>query len=259
MPDKRGQVTLFVVIAIIVVVGIVLILSIQQGAIKAPVGAEEAQKLVASQLQPISDFVVKCAEEPVKDSVKSIGIQGGYCNIPVRADTISTYRIPFLVQLPDKSNLLALEGDGPTIENEIIACTNMTKIMKCIDNFNSFKKVVSVAPQKDLSLNLHFVSPDTIAVEINYPLLVSRAESKSTLEKMTFDFKSGLQAAYLTAVRIIGSEISSHDFDIDHYVRTLPNVHIERQGIDTTRIYYYLESVIIESDPYAFHFAVERP
>jgi hypothetical protein len=265
MLNKRGQVTLFVIAAIILVVGAAIVFSVRQGAIKIPVSQEEAQKIVSGQVQPISDVVARCAEGPVKEATKNIGLQGGYCSpVPVRAIPFGNLSLPYLVETSGVNHILSLNGSVHTVSAEILMCTNMTEIIQCIDHFNSFKKVVDVKEIGNMSMTMHFsqTSP-LVTVTINYPLEISRGGAKTLIEQMKFNFKSGLQAAHAAAVVVTNNQSTTHDFDYVTYLRANANrgnvPKVSGQLVDPHRIDYYILTVPAEDeDPYMFNFAVEK-
>lgn len=254
---KRGQVTLFVIIAILLVGAVVLFLFLRPSIIQAPVSAEEAQKIVAAQSAPVRDLVIKCVEGPLRDAVIKVGFQGGYCNpVPVKYSQLGNYSVPYLVEKSGnqfRNNLLLLEGDGATISNEIVKCTDMEAVMKCINNFESFKPLIDVKSSGDLTFKISFIPPVTIRADIIYPLTLSKGSAKTTIKDMQLDIKSGLFNAYTAATDITNSEIKSHDFKIDEYVRNNRFITMDRQ-----ETYYYLTTVPIDTEePYKFHFAVD--
>ena len=171
---SRGQVTLFVVVAILIIAAIATLILFRSGAIKAPVSAEEAEKIVASQIQPIKDFVVNCVKTPYEKVVENIGIQGGFCSPAssgVKYSQLGTYSVPYLITKSGNSysnNLLLLEGNGASISSEIVKCVNVSQIMKCINNFNSFKSIVDVTPVGEMTFSQSFSRPTTIAVSYTH-------------------------------------------------------------------------------------------
>ncbi|MEM2956034.1 MAG: hypothetical protein QW041_00440 [Candidatus Pacearchaeota archaeon] len=258
---KRGQITLFVIIAILLVGAVAIFLLFQQGIIKPSVSPEEAEKIVASEVQPVKDLMIRCVKESYFDALKKIGMQGGYCSpVPVKHNQIGNYSVPYLVEKSGEryiNNILLLEGDGITIEKEIEKCTDMQKIMKCINNFKSFKDV-DVKASRDIRINTKFFN-GKIILTINYPLTISRGSAKTTIEEMKLEIKSGLQNVYNAVIEITNSEIKNHDFNINEFARKNLFVSIERQGA-LEGIYYYLKTKPQQEDEesYEFNFIVER-
>jgi hypothetical protein len=258
--NKRGQITLFVIIAILLIGAVAVFLLFRTSVIKAPVSAEEAQKIVAAEVAPVQDLVTGCIKDSYQGALITIGLQGGYCSpVPVKYNQLGNISVPYLVEKSGTSyvnNILLLEGNGATVSKEIGRCADMQKIMKCINNFNSFRDV-TVKATGDLTWKTAFSGTD-ILLDINYPITISRGDAKTTIEEMKLSMKSGLLNAYNTAVKITNSEISSHDFDIDAYARENLFIRMDRQGT-ADAVYYYLTTVPESNEgEYNFNFAVER-
>ena len=80
---KKGQVTIFIILAIVFVTIIGLILFINSGAEKERQGREYfKQQGIKPSLANIQDFIVECHEEVSRTGLKRIGIQGGYHKRP---------------------------------------------------------------------------------------------------------------------------------------------------------------------------------
>jgi hypothetical protein len=258
--NKRGQIALFVIVGILIIGAVALFVMFRSGTIKAPVSAEEAEKIVAAEVSPVKDLVTGCIKESYSGAVVKIGLQGGYCSpVPVKYNQLGNYSVPYLVEKSGASyinNILLLEGNGATISKEIDRCVDMQTIMKCINNFKSFKDV-DVKATGELTWKTTFSGTDILA-DINYPITISRGESKTTIEEMKLNIKSGLLNAYNTAVKITNSEVSSHDFDMDAFARENLFIRMDRQGTPEA-IYYYLTTVPEANEgEYNFNFAVER-
>jgi len=260
--NKRGQIALFVIVGILIVGAVALFVMFQSGAVKAPVSAEEAEKIVAAEVSPVKDLVTGCVKESYSGAVVKIGLQGGYCSpVPVKYSQLGNYSVPYLVEKSGTSyinNILLLGGNGATISKEIDRCVDMQTmqtIMKCINNFKSFKDV-DVKATGELTWKTTFSGTD-ILLDINYPITISKGESKTTIEEMKLNIKSGLLNAYNTAVQVTNSEVLTQDFDIDAYSIKNPNmILIERQGAPEAT-YYYLTTIPQESEEkYNFNFAV---
>jgi len=258
---KRGQIAIFVIIAILIVGAISAFVLFSTGTIQAPVSAEDAQRIVASEVGPVKDLVTKCVKSAYDESALKIGLQGGYCSpVPVKNIKLGNYSLPYLVQKSGadySNNILLLEGNGATITSEIDRCIDIEKITKCIDNFRSFKDV-SVKPAGKLTWSVVITPPIAITLNIKYPLTISRGDASSSVNEMSTQTKTGLMSAYAVAVSVVNSEIKEHDFNMDEFARKNLDVRMDRQGTPEA-IYYYLTTTPLEDEgEYNFNFAVDR-
>ena len=69
---KRGQVTLFIILAIVVVAGIILFFSLKPRLVKS----------VPEEMRPIYDYYISCMENEVEAGIGILGEQGGYIELP---------------------------------------------------------------------------------------------------------------------------------------------------------------------------------
>ena len=75
--NRRGQLTIFIIIGIVLLFSAALITFIRQSVVlyKPPV---EVAETVATELQPIQKYVTECLEIVAKEGIRKAGMQGGY-------------------------------------------------------------------------------------------------------------------------------------------------------------------------------------
>jgi len=134
--SKRSQTTVFIVLSILIVISIIIFFSVKQSSTKENLGRKyfEQQGLTPS-INNIQDFIVDCLEITSKDSLVTIGIQGGYHNKPEYYFDIEWAFIPYyyyqgLLLMPTKQ----------TIETQLSLYVD-EKIESCLNqiNFQNFK------------------------------------------------------------------------------------------------------------------------
>ena len=70
--NKRGQVTLFIIIAIIIVGGVILYYTVGRSSVSG----------VSEEMRPVYDYYLSCVEEKVRQGINLLGEQGGYIKTP---------------------------------------------------------------------------------------------------------------------------------------------------------------------------------
>jgi len=258
---KKGQVTLFVIIAILVIVGIAIVVFLVPQLTKPAMTAEEAKIFLAGQSSSVKNYVAECVKLSYVKAIASVGYQGGYCSpVPVENIFISPYSVPYLVSKDNgyANNILMLSGNGASISREIDTCVDSSEVNKCINNFKSFRQLMDIKENGPLTWKTSF-SGNNAVVSINYPLTLSKGEASTAIDAISLRFASGIPAVYDAALKITNSEVTTQDFNIDSYIRENPSsVTIERQGTPEG-IYYYLTSVPKSGEePYKFNFIVKR-
>ncbi len=76
---KRGQITIFIVLGLILVIAAVLFFAFQRAVVERELPREEK---VAPNLVPIQNHVKQCVYDTAKQGLYLLGQQGGYINIP---------------------------------------------------------------------------------------------------------------------------------------------------------------------------------
>ncbi len=69
---KRGQVTIFIILAILIVAGILLYFVI----------SPSFEKSISKEIQPLYDYYISCLKENTLEGIQVLGAQGGYINLP---------------------------------------------------------------------------------------------------------------------------------------------------------------------------------
>lgn len=75
--QKHAQTTLFVVFAIIIVAVIGIYLTFRPEITRVTLGKEGSEKLLASQVAPVKEYVKQCVESSALKSINTLGRQGG--------------------------------------------------------------------------------------------------------------------------------------------------------------------------------------
>jgi len=83
----RGQVTIFIIVAIVIVAGVILYFSL---------GSDSVESL-SVEMRPVYDYYLSCVESNAREGINLLGEQGGYIELPV-FEPGSAYR-PFSSQL----------------------------------------------------------------------------------------------------------------------------------------------------------------
>ena len=131
MGMKKGQVSIFVILAILIVVGFGIFLLLRGESQKKELNREyfEQQGLQPS-IKNIQDFILDCQEEVSREGLKRIGIQGGYHKRPDYYFDMDWAFIPYYYH----EGLILM----PTMERIEIELSSYVddKINSCLDKIN---------------------------------------------------------------------------------------------------------------------------
>jgi hypothetical protein len=219
---KRGQVTIFIVISLIIIVGVVLFFvsrdRLNPNFSKTPV-----------EFNSITDEIQNCAEATLKDGTKLIGLQGGYILPPESALETNFSSIAYGYNLGN--NILVLKS---TIEKEIANYIQLV-LPSCFDS-SSFPqyRITTGKPKATVK-----ISSDSLSASVSYPLTLKKTDSTYNLDKpYRANYKIQLGNMYSVAQELISKE-TQNPGNIDfNYLQSL--------GYDIS-ILYFGENIFVYS------------
>ena len=191
--NKKGQVTIFVIIAILVLVGVAVVVFLVPQIAKPAMSAEEAQVFLSGQTGAIKTYVQDCMETSAIKSINTLGRQGGRI-----IQTSEHFSVPAGVMLDAPVINYALFNDKDKgYINELPSIAEMQNELQtfllinpdfddCINDFSSFRK-------KGLDISAGAMTIDTanmnlgetngkIEIPFTYPLTVSIAGARTTVD-----------------------------------------------------------------------------
>ena len=133
---RKGQLTLFIVIGIVLVFSIAIIVYLQQQV--ATAGFEEDKlSSLTTESRPVKLFVDKCLSDVVIPGIYYMGTQGGYITPPLDSLLTENSIIPYYYERGSNNmpTLSALENEiASYVEGSLPICTN---------NFKSFPQNIT--------------------------------------------------------------------------------------------------------------------
>ncbi|MBT4334745.1 hypothetical protein HOD61_02920 [archaeon] len=212
--QKRGQVTIFIILGI-VVLSIVGFLFMQRGAILGDeLGEEELERFVGVQLEPIRTGIENCVEVSLLKSIDAVSMQGGKA---FPAETISLNWGESLVAYAYDLNIPrtyfpTLYGFG----NEVKKYMDLDEELEgCIESvFNTFDELdLSISEISPLELRVPLITDNQVKQEIIYQLEISRGDYVATIDNML----TVIELPLGRAIRGANAIISCHSGDYNLY------------------------------------------
>jgi len=182
---KKGQVTIFIIIAIILIASVALYFVFRDKAdTDEPIYIESAQ---------VYNFVQECLETTSKQSLYFIGLHGGYF-IPPEKSTV--YGVPYYIYLEDSlfPSINEIEDEiSVFVESSLILCT------EDFEDFGSFEidqgKIRATTSIKD----------EFVFIKVNYPITIQKGESVSRIEDFEVEIPVRLSVLYNASEFILDS------------------------------------------------------
>ncbi len=231
--NRRGQLTIFIIIAIIIVAGIISFFILR--------GTLTAKQIPAS-IEPVYNTFLSCLEDKTLTGIDVLESQGGYIELP-EFEGGSAY-MPFSSQLNFMGNPIPYwyYVSGNNIQREQIPSRqNMEKslgnfieerIREC--NFDSYYlegfEIIQEEPEADVDIKI-----DNVDVKLNMDLKINKEEDNAQIRNHEIIVKSHLGALYDSA-RIV-------------YDKEQKELFLENYGIDTLRLYAPVDGVKLTCSP----------
>jgi len=253
--DKRGQITIFVIIGIVVVALIVLLLAFRKEIIPTSATTENLNGI----MDDIRDHIAECIEESAEGPLERIALQGGYLVVPA-----GSYR---LWNDNTVSFLCYNQEDTERCMNRLLTREKMEEqlseavkqeLASCIDiqGFSSgIIKTFDVVISQPMKLTTSIMK-DQVLFELNYPVTLKSKSSDNIVTEKEFSVpvEVPLGELYEVVLDIIDAETSIGRFDTLTYMLAKMSrytIYLDKPYPD--KIY----QIKLRDGDYTFQFAVE--
>ncbi|UZE93582.1 MAG: hypothetical protein IB618_02285 [Candidatus Pacearchaeota archaeon] len=272
--DKRGQVTLFIIIAIVIIAVVVLGLIFWPTISTLFMSQQQTESFLASQAESLRDAVYDCVLATSYPAFERIGLQAGYYDTTglERLDFAGNSYIVVMYKDAAKQRINKLPSETQIEEqfSLFLEREGYAEIDSCLNNFASFKRNMNVEPgERKMTAT---INPDSIMINVDWPIKISkqtaRAEAEQTINQIPATLTVPLGNLWYTANRIVDCETQvdcnyeglKWDEETWNDPYTLQYISRDARSINKDQIVFILESVPhrIGEFPYKFNFAVDR-
>ena len=238
---KRGQVTVFIIFAIIIVSLIIIFF------IAKPDILNIQEYFIDSEVKQARSFVGDCIESTTQEAIYNIGQTGGYfisSNLSTE-NNIAYYRIGKEIYIPSKEQ----------IKKELEDYTNQM-LFFCTKNFIDFPNLK--VEQGEIKTNVE-IKAKTVLFKINYPLSISKEERTSTFEKFETEVSVRLNTIYDSIYKIINEYMDEERLCISciDELLTEKDLYFEMNDLDEETIFFAIidANSKIKREDFWFYFA----
>lgn len=242
---KKGQVTVFAIITIVILLTIYLIFLATNEDVTNKL---DPNKVIQYNLFPVSNYIDYCVEKELTPIVQELASNGGTLNLSNK-DTIKYHNKTFLKLFKEENYILTNEKVTKEIEpillNNLNNCINLSEYEK--EGFNITEG------NKQLKIN---IQDNQIVTNLNFPITLSN-ENK-IIEEDTFQSITEIPLGKIIkdANDIINTELKNN-FDLDYY-RLTNDIEIEKNSIYPTEIYKLTSGKKHLTNYIEFNFAIEN-
>jgi hypothetical protein len=239
MIKKRAQVTIFIIVALLIVGGIIGFFAIKNK-------SSSIDSSVPATVLPIYNFIQDCLKETAENALYELGANGG--------DIYSVKRLPsgeVYYGSNDKfANLKEIELSlSAYINNNLNSC-----IEKLQSNLSGF-----VITNENLSVNTEIRS-DNIKINFNQgSFFIEKEESKWELKDINSEFKTDFLNIYNISMELKNRYFENNGIDLT-YLSNLENNEIKiffNEYPDYVIITIFHEKGVANDLPYLFKFALK--
>ena len=233
MVFKKGQITIFIIIGIIILISIGVFIYLYQAKVIRPfeeVVVPSVEK-APSEVQPIYDYITACVQEIGKDALKRIGDYGGYADSanflfnpfsPTSGDAVqfspdSDLIIPYWWYLKSENDCtgecvfssmrpdIRRRSGKITIEGQLDEYVN-ANLKDCLAGFApfvaqnfEFKELGPVETETT-------IAKDTVYFLVKYPLRITRGDQSFTVKEYLGELELNFAKIYELATDLVNAE-----------------------------------------------------
>jgi len=230
MKNKNGQVTMFIILGIVVVAGILVSLFF--------VGDESS--MAPGELNP-REAVEKCVKDSVSESVDGVLSNGGEIypskSIPYKGDNWNylCYQADYYLGCYNLHPMLEM-----SIEKEIVADTK-DDIQECFDSMRENYEDRGFDVEGGATFYSIDILPGTVEIKLQKEIKVSDAESVQEFE----DFDTGIVSPIYDLIKVardvVNSESQYCHFEYNGYMLLYPKFDIRRIDYSDSKLYRIID------------------
>jgi len=201
---KRGQITLFMIIGIVILLTVVYIYYIKKGILEEP-------KQIQPELVPVQDYVESCIKSLSKQAITTLGINGGYIYFPTYLANNPLSYLSTSIMDEFKNPYWWYSGieNIPTKEfmEDQIAQYLHEHISTCLNDFEAFADVYDIIEHGEIETFAR-IGKKNVVVNMHYPIEVKDKFNRTLAEIDNFKVNHHvrLNDVYEFAKKIIAQE-----------------------------------------------------
>ena len=218
--QKKGQVTAFIVIGLVILILAVGVIAVKQGYLNKALEKLGLIRTTPEQVDPVQDFLESCVKRITTEAVDLVGLQGGYVNLP--EDPIPNSQFTPINEnleiIPDSNLKTALwfreRGNGiqvleipskQKIETELEDYVNVN-FPVCLNNLSYFTQEGYLLQGSGTPKTEATITDNKVRVSVDFPLTVSRQNAEFGLEKHSIEIESNLGELHSLATQIMQAQ-----------------------------------------------------
>ena len=214
---KKGQVTIFIIIGIVILVAVGLILYLRSFEIRSNLQSEAERFTVPQQVQPVKNFIDSCLADVARRGVELLGSQGGFLTLqdaqPVNPILPFSDSLRLFNDDNAKVGYWFYETDNGIHTTQIPALDEIKNNLElyiednaiiCFSDFSSFTNY-DIASDNSFDAQVE-IRDEAVIVKLLNDVNVNQADFNFNLEQHFANLNVGLGKAYNIAKQIMEKE-----------------------------------------------------
>ncbi|MFH1682994.1 MAG: hypothetical protein ABIA37_04315 [Candidatus Woesearchaeota archaeon] len=210
--SKTGQITIFVILGILLLLALVLVVLFKKEAI-----VFKPEELIPTEKGKVENFIVSCISQIGEEAIYTIGLQGGYLNISSEIATdsnqhlkLSPYNLVPYWARGESKRIPTLEEIKADLDSKIEA-----DLKSCLLGREAFQESYDIIEKSAIVANTNIVDQKVIFnVRWNLEIQDKGGEKITELIDHTAESDIKLKRTYETAKAIIDTEMNEKKFEL---------------------------------------------
>lgn len=244
MRGRKGQITIFIIIAIVIIVGVVVFF-----AVRGSLGAKEE---IPQEVAPIVNFVQECMDTTLENTIYAVAEQGGYYQIPEES-SIDVYGTRFSLYYINSEKVFP---SANRVENEIE--DYFSEYMDYCLNLSVFEEQGFQINKKNLSASSK-IGDENVIIKMNLPLAIKKGESVTKINSFESEINANIKKLYDTSEEVVDSYSENPGFVCLTCLEEIANKYnLEIKAAPLPDMNAILFSVLDSENELKWIFAVEQ-
>jgi len=274
MNSKRGQLTIIIIIAVIIVALGLSAYFLWPRINSLFMSQDQASSFLSSQIEPLRQAVADCVEENSIPVFEKMGQQAGYYDITGLTSFYSTGKDYVVVMYKDASkqrvNKLPALNQIESQYQVFLETEGNAKIDRCLNNLASFKRNMNIEAGERRITPL--IYNDVIVLYVDWPMKISKktisSEAQQNINQKQVMLLIPLGYLWQTANKVVDCETQIDCkyeglvWDQDNWNNPFRLQYINKEAININKdqVVFILESIPYRpnEDAYQFNFAIDR-
>lgn len=209
MSKKRGQITIFMILGVILLLSFLLFYFLRR-----EVSVFKPETVVPPEIIPVNNFILGCVDSVSREAGNLVGANGGYVELPPGIANDRLAAVPDFTFSPVRTALWFYRGQNriPPLDYIQFQLENYIhdNLIECLQGFEPFRQTFNITELGNLSLNVDLADEGFI-VDVKYPLdIILRArEQKFFLDDFSVTVPFRIKKMHELAEKIIREELAT--------------------------------------------------